>query len=1067
MTSQELGDLFEKASFEILKELFQNWGFQITDSKIQESGTQFGFDEFFKIYRENCSLNIYVECKASQKYNSISSIELKDKIEQLEWIPFPKKDVHILFSPSRKIKFSNRETTIEDNSYPFVIIDWMRKPKPNLRNLVMELFASYQGENEVIKKYRDFLLNEIDKNFTTNKTFAEVCEQLKVDFERRISEHHAETAEEDYKIINGAFWQRTQQNTDFTDIHYYYTKIDSNRLPQVVANDFYVRNEQAIISFDNKFEQAIKHRKSLIKILSQGGEGKSTFLYHLAKTLCEENTVVWLYSVAGEVFGEIRRKLEQIITQKPLVFILDNPASFGGDLERFAEKLVRVFDKHKAILIVAERSFRYQEIAERDAFEPLFDEVFDIYLRSTKIAERVFGKLMEAFQKDNFFSPELIAQSKAIFLKDENLSIAEKTFSLIKYLSQNDKLRGYIFDWKDWENFADNNAPKLKNLYLLLATFYQFGNSLDIEFCVSFLPNVGFIEINSALGDDKNLPIYKRGRHLFLRHEKLASWYLENKTHLQNSKHLFEQFLKNINTGFARNLFIWLCVKNKEFRTSEYAQLVDTNKRAEIFKNYIDQNPKELKSRTELSKIYQQQRKWKEAEKLLKEYIELDPNGLHPRTELSKIYQQQRKWKEAEDILLEEIKIAPEALHPRTELSKIYQQQRKWKEAIRLLKEYLNLNPQGDQRLHPRTELSKIYQQQQKWKEAEDILFELLDLDKRNLQARTELSKIYQQQRKWKEAEDILFELLDLDKQNLQARTELSKIYQQQQKWKEAEDILFELLDLDKRNLQARTELSKIYQQQRKWKEAEDILLECLEIDKDDANSLLELGKIRGKDRNQFEDTKKIFKGILDKNPFDIPAKMQLAILYRDNNRRDEAKLLYFEILKDEPSNIFALNQVSRIFKRYKKFRVSIKTAEELLSIKETDLLTIFGLIETFVVTKDKKNIDLYLEIGEKILKEDKNHKHKEKFQRLRTDFDESVKLIDFYKVGHAIKENEQRFVKAENGERFIVPENATVNHKIIPNQKVYFGVYSKDGETFADFVEPYFENIDDLEALK
>ena len=39
----------------------------------------------------------------------------------------------------------------------------------------------------------------------------------------------------------------------------------------------------------------------------------------------------------------------------------------------------------------------------------------------------------------------------------------------------------------------------------------------------------------------------------------------------------------------------------------------------------------------ELSKIYQQQKKWDDAIRLLKEYIELDPDGLHPRTELSKI----------------------------------------------------------------------------------------------------------------------------------------------------------------------------------------------------------------------------------------------------------------------------------------------------------------------------------------------------------------------------------------------------------------------------------------------
>jgi len=481
-------------------------------------------------------------------------------------------------------------------------------------------------------------------------------------------------------------------------------------------------------------------------------------------------------------------------------------------------------------------------------------------------------------------------------------------------------------------------------------------------------------------------------------------------------------------------------------------------------KEYIALDPNGLHPRTELGKIYQQQRKWKEAEDILLECLKIDNQQLHPRTELSKIYQQQKKWKEAEDILLESLKIDNQQLHPRTELSKIYQQQKKWKEAEDILLESLKID---NQQLHPRTELGKIYQQQRKWKEAEDILLEELTIAPEALHPRTELGKIYQQQKKWSDAERLLKEYIALDPNGLHPRTELGKIYQQQRKWKEAEDVLLELLDLDKQNLQARTELSKIYQQQKKWKEAEDVLLECLKIDENDANSLLELGKIRAKDRNQFEEAEKIFKRILEQNTFDVPSKMELAILYRNNYKRDKSEVLYFEILKAEPSNIFALYQVSKVFNRFKKFRISIKIAEELLSIKDTDLLTVIDLIKTFVVTKDKKNIDFYLEIGKKILKEDENHKHKEKFQSLRTDFDESVELIDFYKVGSCVRENEQRYVKSEAGELFIVPEDATFNYNLAPNQKVFFGIYSQNNKVFADFIEPYFENIADLESLK
>ena len=70
-------------------------------------------------------------------------------------------------------------------------------------------------------------------------------------------------------------------------------------------------------------------------------------------------------------------------------------------------------------------------------------------------------------------------------------------------------------------------------------------------------------------------------------------------------------------------------------------------------------------------------------------------DNLQGRTELSKICQQQKKWKEAEAILLESLAIDAEQLHPRTKLKKICEQQKKMDDAIRLLKEYIELDPDG------------------------------------------------------------------------------------------------------------------------------------------------------------------------------------------------------------------------------------------------------------------------------------------------------------------------------------------------------------------------------------
>ncbi len=664
MNSSELGGLFENASFAILKELFQNWGYEIVDSKIQKSGTQHGFDLYFKIGRHHSFLNLFIECKASQSDNSISGDELILKLQQFDWANFPRKDVHIFFSPSREIGLGNQLLTIEDDSYPFTIIDWMRKADEN--NLIVELFWTYRtsGNDKSILDYCDFLFSKPANAPKTSNTFAEVCELLKQKFDRRVVEHNGKLEFKNFRIINGTFWNQVQKGTHSDYISYFYSKTDSTpaRLREVVANDFYIKNIPASGNFDRKLTSAKKTKISLIKILSRGGEGKSTFLYHLAKTYYEDNLVIWLEDVGSDVLVEIDEKIQLLDTNKPLLFFLDNPAVFGKTLSEFANKLVLNFRHREVVLIVAERDVRYDHIEEIGFFEALFDGLYEIRLRSNQIRLEVFHELLSALDEDGSFADETIDEMRKIYLRDDRLSLAERTFAVLKYLSSKGKLKGYVFDWQDWEDFAKKSAPSLERLYLVVATFYQFGYSVDIDFCVSLLGGGDFISINSALGQNPNLPIYKRGRHLLLRHEAIASWFLdgeskETRVNLDNSKHLFGKFLANVDTDFARNLFIWVCIKSREFRRSEYAGLVDGKIREAILLDFIEKHPQELKSRTELSKIYQTQKKWQEAEDILLELKVIDPDNLQARTELSKIYQTQKKWQEAEDILLESLKI--------------------------------------------------------------------------------------------------------------------------------------------------------------------------------------------------------------------------------------------------------------------------------------------------------------------------------------------------------------------------------------------------------------------------
>jgi hypothetical protein len=213
--SANIGRAFEQAACALFEELFVNWGYQVIEAHPQKSGSQHGGDIVFKLSRHNLPLHIFVECKTSKDFREkdhIDVAELVEKVRQFDQSGFLSKDIHLFLSMSKIIKYNNQTTTIEDNSYPFVIVNWMKKE--NKAHPVMELFAAYEGTNPIIEKYRQYLKDKIGSEFSTKKNFTEVAKDLEADFQRRIEEHCAWNDIYDFRIINGAFWNRAKERED-------------------------------------------------------------------------------------------------------------------------------------------------------------------------------------------------------------------------------------------------------------------------------------------------------------------------------------------------------------------------------------------------------------------------------------------------------------------------------------------------------------------------------------------------------------------------------------------------------------------------------------------------------------------------------------------------------------------------------------------------------------------------------------------------------------------------------------------------------------------------------------
>jgi hypothetical protein len=132
---------------------------------------------------------------------------------------------------------------------------------------------------------------------------------------------------ENFKIVDHNFWERARQQSDIANIYLYHVKTDSSfpRLLDVVSNDYYVRNEELEAQFALNLNQVCKNNAILIKLLSKGGEGKSTFLYHIAKKFHDRFNTVLLEDIDNEVLIRIEERLMLDHSNRPLLLIEVDP----------------------------------------------------------------------------------------------------------------------------------------------------------------------------------------------------------------------------------------------------------------------------------------------------------------------------------------------------------------------------------------------------------------------------------------------------------------------------------------------------------------------------------------------------------------------------------------------------------------------------------------------------------------------------------------------------------------------------------------------------------------------
>ena len=657
MDSQKLGALFEKASINIFTHLFESWEYKVLEYRSQKSGIQFGFDLFFKIKKSTYPINIFIECKASKTDNEIPIQELVEKSSQLNWANFPNKDIHICFSPTREVKLSNLHLSLVDatKNFPFIVIDWTRKNNDYSKLL----FLSYYGEDLDILAFKDFLLksDKIDTKNQSSIKFDDLSEIFLENFHDAIDENINLKTSNSFDFINSVYWEKIIDNSDkkIRNLYQFYIKTDSNsnRIKQIVANHLNIKNKDAHKqirkSFD-EFSTSENINTIFIKITSAGGTGKSTFLYDLAKKwYLTFNTFILNEPLEEKEFKELEKIISFSQKKKPILLLIDNFLLFAEDnnwsIKRLGEWISSKSNK-KIILLAFERKIRLNTLENLTAFQSFFDKIHQIhYGFKYDKKKKIFNKIIEIL--DLKVTDEKLSQLRKRYLT-QNSSISESTFGLLKYIDEEKLKLNYRHDWEDWNYYVKSTDDKrLKNLYLLVSTFYQFGLWLTIEFCSAFL-KIDDFELVNILDYDKSLPIYSYGNRVYLRHETLANWYFENSsTNRKASIYIFEKFLKSINSTFEIQLFIRVC-RNKEFEKSFLGSYLNEGLKIKILTHYIHNVDEDAFVILFLAGLYRRNLQFEEAVKYLKKIEQTDKNNFHLNLELSKLYSKKEEFEKAQ-----------------------------------------------------------------------------------------------------------------------------------------------------------------------------------------------------------------------------------------------------------------------------------------------------------------------------------------------------------------------------------------------------------------------------------
>lgn len=522
----------------------------------------------------------------------------------------------------------------------------------------------------------------------------------------------------DFYYVTKDFWDRNKL-TDNQQLNYllkYYLKLfsTSDYLKRIVASEkavessskfrVEINDEPQNLTLEEIMSLAQKNSSCLMKILGEGGIGKSTFLWQIAHKYYDSTKIFFIEKIKLESLKGIEFLVKKLHSQnKNVLLLIDNVATEeNAKISEFIELLLKSLEGYKVTVILAERTFRYYKKLNEDDFRFSFETEINIYYANKEAKNLIFAQIFQLLlniTQDTAFLETQKQHLQNLFLDESLESISESTIRIIRFLKKSGSSHlgfKYSYDWDDWKNFIEKNSnyKSLNNLYLIVALFYRFDIRLPINFCFPKFLDTNPIEINNAIGlfKDNNCPILiektEKGDFLRLRHEELSKWFFEDEQiQRNNAQYFFNKFIEEIKDRESSYLFRNILESYDDNGIEDSPvnlNVLTPETRLKLFINYLKRfesttdsfSQEEFKVMMEIAKIYFSHIKdFAEAKNYLTRVINLetkDNPAIHARTKLAQIFYAERDYEECEKLYKEVERFDKEGTHALFGLSKLY-----------------------------------------------------------------------------------------------------------------------------------------------------------------------------------------------------------------------------------------------------------------------------------------------------------------------------------------------------------------------------------------------------------